>query len=236
MKDKAEERCEGLRKEMTELQSEITTLKNQLKSSKRRVHQLQMSESQIPGIKANFDREQASFQQEMVGLKRLLEATQDQLKREAGLRQRTEHEILTAKKGMCVWTGVWSETFSANGVYDSLLPCFIEIIIFFFLSLSLSLSLSHTHTHSLSLSHTHTHTHTLSLSLSSFPEIDNLQTRLNDGETDAAFRQRELTKTVKLNNKLRNELRLLNEHIAANMVSRIDFDYYKKLIDEKVIV
>ena len=74
----------------------------------------------------------------------------------------------------------------------------------------------------------------LSLSLSSI-EIDSLQTRLSEGETDAQMRQRELTKTIKLNKKLRDELRSLNQHVADNMVSRVDFDYYKKLIDEKVI-
>ena len=58
-----------------------------------------MTESQIPEIKADFDREQASYQSELSGLKRLLESTQEQLKREVELRHKTEHATIRAKQG-----------------------------------------------------------------------------------------------------------------------------------------
>ena len=53
-------------------------------------------------------------------------------------------------------------------------------------------------------------------------------------EGDAATKQRELTKAAKLNKKLRDQLKTLNEHVMDNMVNKTDFDYYKKMVDEKV--
>ena len=55
-------------------------------------------------------------------------------------------------------------------------------------------------------------------------------------EADSATRQKELTKAAKLNKKLRDQLKTLNEHVTDNMINKSDFEYYKKMVDEKVHV
>ena len=92
-------KCRNLEEHAAKLQSEIASLKSQLKTSKKRIHQLQMTEAQIPEMKADFDREKATYQSELSGLKRLLESTQAQLRREVELRHKAEHATIKAKQG-----------------------------------------------------------------------------------------------------------------------------------------
>ena len=77
-----------------------------MKASKKRVQKLEISETQFEEIKADFTREQATFQSEMDNLNKVLETAQTQLTREMEIRHRTERDIITAKQGTTVLTDV----------------------------------------------------------------------------------------------------------------------------------
>lgn len=66
-------------------------------------------------------------------------------------------------------------------------------------------------------------------------ELESMETKLSDMETDTATKQKELTRAAKLNKKLRDQLKTLNEHVMDNMVNKSDFEYFKKMVDEKVL-
>ena len=55
-------------------------------------------------------------------------------------------------------------------------------------------------------------------------------------QKEAALKQKELSKVEKLNKKLHNELQSVNAHMTTNMVSKADFELYKKAVNEKVRV
>lgn len=67
----------------------------------------------------------------------------------------------------------------------------------------------------------------LSLSLSFSLDIEVLQ-------KEAAVKLKELSKAEKLTKKLHDELQSLNTHVATNMVSKTDFEHYKRAVNEKV--
>ena len=106
MKKKTDIKYSSLQEEGVKLQNEIATLRAQLKAAKKRIQKLELSETQFAEMKADFDREQASYQSELENLNKMLETTQAQLTREMEIRHRTERDIITAKTGTFVWSGV----------------------------------------------------------------------------------------------------------------------------------
>ena len=99
LKKGAEMKLEAFHERLAKMQGEVGSLRTQLKVSKRRVQQLEMTESQLPEMKAEFNREQASYQSEVEGMNKLLETTRDQLRREVELRHKAEQTITFSKHG-----------------------------------------------------------------------------------------------------------------------------------------
>ena len=66
----AEMKFESLQERNAQLQQEAAGLRTQLKLTKKQVRQMEANESQLPGLRAEFDREQLSLQTEMAALKR----------------------------------------------------------------------------------------------------------------------------------------------------------------------
>ena len=96
--------CQHLQEQAAKLQSEVMSLRSQLKDATSHTHQLEMAEAQM---REEFERErvelergQGSSERESVGLRRLLESTQQQLKKEVELRHQVEHDTANTKKGL----------------------------------------------------------------------------------------------------------------------------------------
>ena len=68
----------------------------------------------------------------------------------------------------------------------------------------------------------------LSLSLSLSLDAEVLQ-------KEAVVKQKELSKAEKLTKKLHDELQSLSAHMTTNMVSKMDFEHYKRAVNEKVM-
>ena len=49
------------------------------------------------------------------------------------------------------------------------------------------------------------------------------------------MKQKELSKAEKLTKKLHDELQSLSAHMTTNMVSKMDFEHYKRAVNEKVM-
>ena len=81
------------------MQRELGSLRSQLKTAKRRARELELNESQIPTLRAEFDREQSSMQGELSALRRQLEETQDQLRRVSELRMKADQATSRARQG-----------------------------------------------------------------------------------------------------------------------------------------
>lgn len=88
------------------MQRELGTYRSQLKTAKKRARELELNESQIPSLRAEFDREQSSLVGEASALRRQLEETQDQLRREAEMRMKADLATGRARQGeLCVFGG-----------------------------------------------------------------------------------------------------------------------------------
>ena len=66
----AEMKFESLQERNAQLLQEAAGLRTQVKVAKKQVRQMEANESQLPGLRAEFDREQLSLQTEMAALKR----------------------------------------------------------------------------------------------------------------------------------------------------------------------
>lgn len=102
----AELKCDSLHERNSQLQRELGTYRSQLKTAKKRARELELNESQIPSLRAEFDREQSSLVGEASALRRQLEETQDQLRREAEMRMKADLATGRARQGeLCVFGG-----------------------------------------------------------------------------------------------------------------------------------
>lgn len=117
LKKVAELKCDSLHERNSQLQRELGTYRSQLKTAKKRARELELNESQIPSLRAEFDREQSSLVGEASALRRQLEETQDQLRREAEMRMKADLATGRARQGelcvcvsVCVWGGRTRET------------------------------------------------------------------------------------------------------------------------------
>lgn len=70
LKKVAELKCESLHRQNSQLGQEVGALKGQLKAAKRRVREMEMNESQLPSLRAEFDRDQLTLQTELSALRR----------------------------------------------------------------------------------------------------------------------------------------------------------------------
>ena len=107
----AELKCDSLHERNAQLQRELGTYRSHLKTAKKRTRELELNESQIPSLRAEFDREQSSLVGEVSTLRRHLEETQDQLRREAEVRMKADLATGRARQGepcvcVCVFVGV----------------------------------------------------------------------------------------------------------------------------------
>ena len=96
--------CQHLQEQAAKLQGEVMSLRSQLKDATSHTHQLEMAEAQMreefERERAELERGQGSSERESVGLRRLLESTQQQLKKEVELRHQVEHDAAKTKKGL----------------------------------------------------------------------------------------------------------------------------------------
>ena len=104
LKKSSDVQCQHLQEQVAKLQGEVTLLRSQLKDVTSHTHQLEMAEAQMreefERERAELERGQGSSERESVGLRRLLESTQQQLKKEVELRHQVEHDAAKAKKGL----------------------------------------------------------------------------------------------------------------------------------------
>ena len=87
------------RAERAKVQSDMDALKSQVKAFKRHIHQLELKESYITEMKAEFDGERATLESELTKLKAVLVNTQKQLEKETELRHLREKDIIISKQG-----------------------------------------------------------------------------------------------------------------------------------------
>ena len=104
LKKSSDLKCHHLQEQAAKLQGETTSLRSQLKEATGHIHELEMTEAQIreefERERAELEREQGSSERESTGLRRLLESTQQQLKKEVELRHHVEHEAAKTKQGL----------------------------------------------------------------------------------------------------------------------------------------
>ena len=108
LKKSSDLQCHHLREQAAKLQSEVTSLRSQLKEATSHAHQLEMAEAQMreefERERAELEREQGSSERESTGLRRLLESTQQQMKKEVDLRHQVEQDAAKAKKGLSLFS------------------------------------------------------------------------------------------------------------------------------------
>ncbi len=64
--------------------------------------------------------------------------------------------------------------------------------------------------------------------------METSHSRLSQGQLELTAQQRESSKVERANRKLREELRLLQEHIAEETVPKAQMEAYKKEVDDRV--
>ena len=70
LKRSAEFKLDSLHERISKLQLEVGTLRAHLKSYKTKVRELELNESQVPSLRAEFDREQTTLQTEVSHLRK----------------------------------------------------------------------------------------------------------------------------------------------------------------------
>ena len=98
LKKTLEVKCDALHEKNSQLQRELGALKSQLRSNKHKLHDLSLSESQLPGMRAELEREQMAHQNELGGARRQVEELRSQLRREVELRAHVTQEAARVKE------------------------------------------------------------------------------------------------------------------------------------------
>lgn len=194
------------------LQEGVASLKAELKASKHKTKQLAATEKKLAQSKERHEEEKADMHQELEQMRDLLANTSQQLKREGEARIR---DLVKVRQGLYVT----SQICTPEHYHE--LTCLVTLYLLFQSVWGITrlcpgviiLCPEHCNNHvDLELSHS----------------------RLGQEQVEIASQRKQCSKVEQSNRKLREELRVLQEHVAEDVVPRTQMEAYKKEVDDKV--